>query len=174
MPRTRGLVDGSIGATGSATTGVSAGVDADTCGTNTGTQAQQTHRAQSSEHGSAAEPRVSSTQSSGMTLASSSVLCTEKAASQTARKSRTTLPPYHAPVRDGPKAGADSRSAAVPTTQLRAVIDHLATNTSPREGMPASEPWTHRIGLLRSVPCHGVIDPAGRSADCDVPRARLE
>lgn len=45
-----------------------------TCRMKIGTLAQHTQRAQFSGHGSAADPRVSSTQLSGTTLASRSVL----------------------------------------------------------------------------------------------------
>ena len=63
---------------------------ANTCGTNIGRRAQQMHRAQFSGQESSIEPPVSSTQSSGTMLASMSVLWTMKAASHTARNSRTT------------------------------------------------------------------------------------
>src|SRR5687767_7602803 len=92
MPRGAGLVWRSVGGRLSAMTGASDGADANTWGTNTGTRAQQTHRAQFSGQGSVPEPRVSSTQSSGIMLASKSVLWPTKAASHTARRSRTTLP----------------------------------------------------------------------------------
>ena len=85
------LVGASIAGSGSAPIRTSAAGDATTCGTKIGPRAQQTQRAQFCGQGSAAERRVSSTHSSGITVASRSVLCTANAASQKARNNRTTL-----------------------------------------------------------------------------------